>query len=108
MLSYFGELNDNVLTPFFIKNKISSDSKKGNGPIKFLIPVSLHEVRLWSRILVGPFPNKISHILDEIDIDCIIGNGPTLTLLYQEYCHVPSCSPYFVSARWPCVAWRPS
>ncbi len=86
MLSNFGELNGSVLTPFFIKNKIYS--KEGNGQIKFLIPVSLHEVRLWSRILVGPFPNNISthlYILDEIDIDCIIGNGPTLTLLYQEY-----------------------
>ena len=88
MLSNFGELNDNVLTPFFIKNKISSDSKKGNGPIKFLIPVSLHEVRLWSRILVGPSPNNISthlYILDEIDLDSVIGNGPTLTILHQEY-----------------------
>ena len=61
---------------------------KGNGPIKFLIPVSLHEVRLWSRILVGPFPNNISthlYILDEIDLDSVIGNGPTLTILHQEY-----------------------
>ncbi len=88
MLSNFGELNDSVLTPFFIKNKISSESKEGNVPIKFLIPVSLHEVRLWSRILVGPFPNNISthlYILDEIDLDSVIGNGPTLTILHQEY-----------------------
>ncbi len=63
--------------------------KKGKVQLNFLFQ-SLHncEVRLWRRILVGPFPNNVSthlYILDKIDIYCIIGNGPTLNLLYQEY-----------------------
>ncbi len=53
---------------------------------EFLTPEEIIGINF--RILVGPFPNYILthlYILYEIDIDCIIGNGPTLTLLYQEY-----------------------